>query len=144
SAFVMLDQLPLTPNGKVDRKSLPGPDSTRGSEKRYIAPRSAAEAILADIWSELLGVDQVGVEDNFFEIGGHSLLATRLVSIIRNTLRAEVPLRTLFESPTIAELVPHIARSLGGMEVLEEVAVTIKQLEQMSVDEVSALAASKS
>jgi acyl carrier protein len=139
AAFVMLEQLPLTPNGKVDRKALPAPDAQRGSEKGYVRPQSAAEEVLAGIWSELLGVERVGVTDNFFELGGHSLLATRLVSTLRRTFRTEVPLRTLFESPTIAELIPFIAQNLGGMEVLEEIAFTIKQLEQLSPDEVTEL-----
>jgi amino acid adenylation domain-containing protein len=99
--FVQLDQLPLTLNGKLDRKALPLPDQIRG-ENGYIAPRNDVEAMLADIWAGLLGIDRVGVHDNFFDLGGHSLLATTLASEIRVAFEIAVPLRALFEHPTIA------------------------------------------
>ncbi len=101
AAFVTLERYPLTPNGKVDRKALPAPDGAFNSERPYIAPRTPEEIALAEIWAELLGVSQVGAEDNFFELGGHSLLATQMISRVRDVLHAEVPLRTLFEAPTI-------------------------------------------
>lgn len=101
--YVMLAQLPLTPNGKLDRKALPAPEQTRG-EQGYVAPRTPVEAKLAEVWAEVLEVDRVGVEDNFFELGGHSLLATRLLSHVRATFQVEVPLRAVFEAPTISEL----------------------------------------
>ena len=94
SAFVMLDSLPLTPNGKIDRKALPEPDSERPDlEDSYIAPRSPIEKVLAGIWCEVLGLNQVGVHDNFFELGGHSLLATQVISRLRNVFEVEIPLR---------------------------------------------------
>jgi amino acid adenylation domain-containing protein len=109
SALVLLDELPLTPNGKVDRKALPAPDQGRPELGNvYQAPRTLIEETLASIWSELLKLDQVGIHDNFFELGGHSLLATRLVSRIRQVFHCELPLRTLFEMPTVAGLSNYI------------------------------------
>jgi len=105
SAYVMLRALPLSPNGKVDRRVLPAPDPTNPErEEAFVAPRTPSEEMLAGIWAEVLGLKQVGIHDNFFELGGHSLLATQVISRIRNTLKAELPLRRLFEAPTVAGL----------------------------------------
>jgi amino acid adenylation domain-containing protein len=105
SAFVPLDALPLTPNGKVDRKALPLPD---GGESRltkdFVSPRAPTEEIIAGIFREILGVDEVSIDDNFFELGGHSLLAARIISRLRNAFHLELPLRVIFESPTPAGL----------------------------------------
>jgi acyl carrier protein len=109
SAIVILDALPLTSNGKVDRKALPFPAADRSDlEEEYAAPRTPIEELLADIWCEVLGVERVGLHDNFFELGGHSLLATRLVSQIRRAFSIELPLRTIFEMPTIARLAVYL------------------------------------
>ncbi|WP_188938366.1 non-ribosomal peptide synthetase [Puia dinghuensis] len=97
--WVELKAMPLTVNGKVDRKGLPEP-----CREKYVAPRSEIERQLAAIWSELLGVEQVGVEDSFFELGGHSLLAFRLVSAVRQELGVELPIREVFDYPTIGSL----------------------------------------
>jgi acyl carrier protein len=99
---VVLDSLPLNPSGKVDRSALPAP--VLGSGEAYVAPRTAVEEGVASIWSEVLRVEKVGVEDNFFSLGGHSLLATRIVSRIRQTFGVDLPLRELFESPTVASV----------------------------------------
>jgi len=102
AGFVLLKALPLMHNGKVDRRQLPEPEEVRPEKgAHFVAPRTPVEEMLADIWTELLRIERVGVHDNFFELGGHSLLATQLVSRVRKTLQVELPLRTLFETPTI-------------------------------------------
>jgi amino acid adenylation domain-containing protein len=103
SAFMLLDELPRTPQGKIDRRALPSPEQFRREPgEEFVAPRTPTEEKVAEMWSELLGVERVGVNDNFFELGGHSLLATQLVSRLRQTFRIELPLRALFETPTVA------------------------------------------
>jgi amino acid adenylation domain-containing protein len=103
SAFVFLDQLPRTPNGKMDRRALPAPDAAAApAEETYVAPRTAAEAAVARIWCEVLHLKQPGVNENFFELGGHSLLVTQVLARIRNAFHVDLPMRRLFELPTIA------------------------------------------
>ncbi|HEY0378532.1 MAG TPA: condensation domain-containing protein, partial [Pyrinomonadaceae bacterium] len=108
SAFVQLDQLPLTPNGKVDRAALPALEHATGESAGHVEPQSPVQELLAGIWAEILKVPRVSVHDNFFELGGHSLLATQLVSRVREVFRLEVPLRLLFERPTVALLAESI------------------------------------
>jgi amino acid adenylation domain-containing protein len=109
TTIVRLPTLPLTSNGKVDRRALPAPDSSRPNlEQVYIAPRTPVEETLATIWSQVLGVEKIGVQDNFFELGGHSLLATQVVSRVREAFQVEVPLPTLIETPTISGLAEQI------------------------------------
>jgi acyl carrier protein len=115
SIFVPLDAMPLTPNGKVDRQHLPVPPTARAAlEDTYTPPRTPIEERLAHIWAEVLGLDRVGIDDNFFAIGGHSLLATRAMSRINTSLQIDLPLRRLFELPTIAALAEAIDAANAG------------------------------
>ena len=130
AVFVQLDTLPLTPNGKVDRAALPLPNSENTlRDEAYTAPRTSVEQRLAAMLSSLLGLQQVSVHDNFFMLGGHSLLGTQLISQIRGTFAVELPLRTLFEAPTIEQL-------SGEIELL-----VMARVEAMSEDEVQRLLA---
>ncbi len=107
--FMTLEVMPLTPNGKVDRKALPMPDSTRRDlAERYVAPSTAIEQQIADIWSQVLNLERVGVHDNFFELGGHSLLAIQVISRLRKTLQVDFSLPSLFEVPTVAGLAKRV------------------------------------
>ncbi|MET0396369.1 MAG: amino acid adenylation domain-containing protein, partial [Longimicrobiaceae bacterium] len=114
-AFVALERLPLNANGKLDRRALPAP-AYGSAEDRFVAPRTAAEEVLAGIWSQVLGVERVGVEEGFFDLGGHSLLATQVASRARRAFGVEVPLRALFEARTVAGLAARIEalRSTGA------------------------------
>ena len=148
--FVQLDQLPLTPNGKLDRRALPPPDQEKDLRSRVrVAPRNPAEERLAGIWSELLGVREIGIHDNFFHLGGHSLLATQLVSRIARVFQAEVPVRTLFEKPTIAELAEAVGRiqrerpagsgpipRRSGRTAAEELLARLDQLSEKELEEI--------
>jgi acyl carrier protein len=112
SAFVFMDALPLTTRGKVDRRALPAPDVVRPElQEAFVAPRSQSEELVASIWSNVLGLERIGVYDSFFELGGHSLLVVQIVSRIREVFEVELPLRSLFEVPTIAGLTELIETS---------------------------------
>jgi acyl carrier protein len=108
SSILVLDAMPLTQNGKLDRAGLPEPESRPDLAQEFVPPSSEIEIALADIWIEALEIDRVGVLDNFFELGGHSLLATRVIAQIREKMGIEVPLRVMFENPTISGLATHI------------------------------------
>jgi len=112
SLFLLLDALPLTANGKVDHRALPIPEAQPGDGHEHIAPRTHLEERIAGLWRALLKVDRLGIHDNFWELGGHSLLATRLAYRVRESFGIELPVRTLFEHPTLAGYAAAIAESL--------------------------------
>jgi amino acid adenylation domain-containing protein len=115
SAFVALEGLPLTSSGKVDRGALPAPEEAAlDGGRAYVAPRTPVEELLARVWTTVLGLEEVGVEDNFFLLGGHSLLATQVVSRVREVFDVELPLRTLFERPTVAALARSVEQARRG------------------------------
>ncbi len=115
AAFLVLEALPVTPNGKVDRAALPAPDPGRGAAAaEYVAPRTPAEERVAAVWTEVLGIERVGVADDFFALGGHSLLATQVASRLREALGVEVPLRTIFEAPTVEGLAARLEGAAPG------------------------------
>ncbi|MCC5615453.1 amino acid adenylation domain-containing protein [Nostoc sp. CHAB 5836] len=110
SAFVEMESFPLTPNGKVNRRALPEPTTSRPElGQTFVQPRTPTEEILAGIWRDVLGLEQVGIYDNFFDLGGHSLLATQVIALTRKAFGIELPLLSLFESPAIAPLAQKIA-----------------------------------
>ncbi|HZB43822.1 MAG TPA: amino acid adenylation domain-containing protein, partial [Pyrinomonadaceae bacterium] len=112
SAFVLLDEMPLTHNVKIDRRALPAPGDARAAEaeRPYVAPRTPVEEVVASVWAGVLGLGRVGAQDNFFDLGGHSLLATQVMSRVREAFGVELPLRTLFESPTVSGLALAVER----------------------------------
>jgi amino acid adenylation domain-containing protein len=110
SAFVLLDALPQTGTGKVDRNALPAPDFSAAAAA-FAAPRNALETTLAALWSEILGLERVGIHDDFFALGGHSLLATRVMSRLRDSMGIQAPLRALFEAPTVARMAERLGSS---------------------------------
>jgi amino acid adenylation domain-containing protein len=146
AAVVVLDRLPLTPNGKVDRRALPAPAVRTGGA----APRTEVEAALVGIWSQVLGVEGVGVHDNFFDLGGHSLSVTRVVSRIRAEFDVDLPMHAVFESPDVAALAAVVERMRAGgaagspdaeIEPVggNEEARLLARLDELSDDEVSDL-----
>ncbi|GHO60113.1 hypothetical protein KSB_85880 [Ktedonobacter robiniae] len=113
--FVLLEQLPLTPNGKIDRKALPMPASQEDEENSWAEARTPIEEALVEIWRAVLEVPRVGIHDNFFELGGHSLLATQLMARVRTVLQVTLPLRTLFDAPTVVLLAPLVEQAMRGI-----------------------------
>jgi amino acid adenylation domain-containing protein len=145
SAFVLLDAMPLTANSKINRGVLPAPGQTRPDlEQPFVAPQTDTEKQLVDIWTEVLRRETIGVKDNFFELGGHSLLATQVVSRIRQRFSIELPLRTLFESPTVADLATAVvelqqkAKTAPGPAIRTRRSVAAK-IEQLSPEELDSL-----
>ena len=132
SAIVILEKLPLTVNGKVDRKALPMPERSRMElAGGYVGAHSEVEKKLVGIWSEVLGIERVGVHDDFFELGGHSLSATQVISRVRNAFHVEVALRSLFESPTVAGFAAIIVRNCEEVEKAEQMAL-LKRIESQT------------
>jgi amino acid adenylation domain-containing protein len=143
SAFVALEQMPLTPNGKINRKALPVPDQTQlRSQTPFASPRSPLEELLAGVWADVLGVERVGVHDDFFEMGGQSILATQLISKIQQILPIELPLRTIFEAPTVAQLAVAIEQSQQSLDDAEMtlMAEVLSELQELTDGDVEAFA----
>jgi acyl carrier protein len=113
AAYVVLESLPLSPNGKLDRKRLPAPE---WKSKEYEAPVGETERAIVEVFAEVLKLERVGREDNFFELGGHSLLATQVVSQIRQRLSVELPLRMLFEAPTVMGLADRFRSEIAARD----------------------------
>ena len=135
-AYITLDVLPLTANGKVDRSALPAPDQSRPApEETYVAPRSPVEEALAEIWTQVLGLDQVGINDNFFELGGHSLLATQVISRVTHSFQVTLSLRSLFGAPTIADLAVVITQTIAEQASEEDLHHHLAELEKLSDEE---------
>jgi acyl carrier protein len=131
STFVFLNVLPLTPNGKVDRKALPEPAYRKPeAENGFVAPRNRLEKTIADIWAEVLKIERIGVHDNFFEAGGHSLLAVRVLSRVMQALQLNLPLKILFEFPTVAHLAKVIEQKRAQM-MAGDLEQLLRELETM-------------
>jgi amino acid adenylation domain-containing protein len=143
AAFVFLERLPLTPNHKLDRRALPDPEpgrlGTRDTGRPIVAPRDGVEQAIAAIWQRLLNLEAVGVYDNFFELGGHSLLGTRVIAALRDEFGVEIPLRALFEKPTVAGLALAVAQARVEQAADSEVGALLDNLEDLTDEEVEAL-----
>ena len=140
SHLVMLDAMPLTPNGKIDRKALPAPEAQRPDlGESYEAPRTPLEETIVSTWNDVLGLEKIGVHDNFFDLGGHSLQATRVIARLRTPLQLDVPLRLFFENPTVAELAIAITELQASSENDDDIMKMIEELEGLSEEEVASL-----
>jgi amino acid adenylation domain-containing protein len=140
SACVLLDKLPLTPNGKADRRALPAPAAAMPAEAAsFAAPRNSEEEMLERLWAEVLGVERVGIFDDFFDLGGHSLLATRLISRVQKTFAGDFGLRMLFEAPTVAGFAELLVRQRMESVGADALADMLDQLEGLSDAQIQAL-----
>ena len=136
SVYRVLDKLPLTPHGKVDRHALPRSEgSERELDVAFVAPRNAVEEVLSEIFAEVLMVERVGINDNFFELGGHSLLATQVASLVRKAFQPDLPLRKIFEAPTVASLAALLVAGETSPGQFEKRAETLRRIESLSADD---------
>ncbi|HEY0735023.1 MAG TPA: amino acid adenylation domain-containing protein [Herpetosiphonaceae bacterium] len=133
AAFVELDSLPLTTNGKLDRRALPAPDSTRPElEQAYVAPRNATETVLAEILAEVLGVERVGIHDDFFALGGHSLGATQIMVRVREIFRTEIATAAIFDTPTVAGFAQALTAQEAKPGQIEKIAQLHQRIKHLS------------
>ncbi|HKN82930.1 MAG TPA: phosphopantetheine-binding protein, partial [Pyrinomonadaceae bacterium] len=143
ASFVMLDALPLTSTGKVDRNALPVDQIGVEANDNYLAPQTSLEQVLAGMFSQVLSLERVGVNDSFFDLGGHSLLATQVLSRVREAFQLELPLRKLFKAPTVAGLAAAILENEADRERVERTAELLLKLAKLSDEEVDELLATK-
>ena len=137
STFVIMDELPLTATNKVDRLALPAPGTARPElDNPFVAPRTPMEEELTKIWVQVLNIDQIGIHDDFSELGGHSLLATQIISRVIGKFRVRIPLKSLFQSPTIADIAVLIAQSQLEKMDHKEVDRIMAELDALSDEEV--------
>ena len=129
SHFVWLDDLPLNTHGKLDLSALPAPEFARPEVDAYRGPRTPVEAALSEIWTKVLRVDMVGVDEDFFELGGHSLLALKVISRIRDAFHVELPLRDFYLNPTVAGLALAVARRQAERVAPDEMERLLAELE---------------
>jgi amino acid adenylation domain-containing protein len=135
--FVFLDAMPLTSNGKLDRKALPEPDSGNCElVASFVAPRTVVEELIAEIWAEVLKLDKFGMHDNFFDRGGHSLKATQVISRVRETFRIDLPVRVLFEAPTVAEFASRVEQHFTDPSELEEISRYVAEIDSLPDEEI--------
>jgi acyl-coenzyme A synthetase/AMP-(fatty) acid ligase len=140
SAFVLLPELPLGPTGKVDRRALPAPERLRHeSDPDFVPPRTSLEEEVAQVWRDVLGVDRIGVHDSFWALGGHSLLATRVLSRTEDLFRVDLPLQTLFASPTLGGFASLVGESVLAAGEGEELTAALAELGDLSDEEIRAL-----
>jgi amino acid adenylation domain-containing protein len=140
ATFIPLKAFPRTPNGKIDRQALPNPDQMQPERPHeFVAPRTATEGQLVEIWTEVLKINSVGIHDNFFDLGGHSLLATQLASRCRDTFHIEIPLRPFFAAPTIADLATLITQQLADVSEETLLAQALAEIQQLSDEEAQAM-----
>nr|WP_244563593.1 phosphopantetheine-binding protein [Bradyrhizobium sp. ORS 285] len=141
SAIVPLAALPLTPNGKLDRNALPAPERRRELDGQL--PRNPVETVIAGLFADLLGLEEVGIHDNFFELGGHSLLAMQLLERMRAALGIALPVRLIFMDPTIAGLAEHVEQALASeIEAMssEEIEMALQDLDETSIQRAASVA----
>jgi amino acid adenylation domain-containing protein len=140
SAWVYLEHLPLTASGKLDRASLPEPERGRPDlASLFVAPRTAIEEMLTEIFADILSLERAGIDDNFFELGGHSLLATRVVTRIRKVFNADLPLRRFFERPTVREIAEFLTANESRPGQMEEAIAVLRKIESLSADDLEEL-----
>jgi amino acid adenylation domain-containing protein len=136
STFVMLDMLPLTPTGKVNRRALPDPGKCRPDlDTPFVPPGTPVEQELSEIWANVLSLEKVGIHDNFFDLGGHSLAATRVISRVIQNFQLELPIKALFEAPTVAEMATVITQNQRKRACAEEIAQMLREVEAMNEEE---------
>lgn len=136
SAFVFLEKLPMLPNGKIDRRSLPVPDSINEVEENFVAPRTPTEEVISGIFAELLGISQLSIHDNFFELGAHSLLVIQFISRLRDCLGVEISVQELFQNPTVAELAFTVLENSSQRTQIESMAPLVLMVAELCDNEV--------